>query len=58
MTGADGITEGFSHKCESISTIQNLQLSDSRGTRRMQVIASDMQTHLRSDMKLYDLYSL
>jgi hypothetical protein len=58
VTGADGISEGFSHKHEIMSTIQDLQLSDSTSTRRMHVISSDMRIDLKSDMKLYDLFSV
>ncbi|XP_023225070.1 zinc finger BED domain-containing protein 5-like [Centruroides sculpturatus] len=58
LTGADCLFEGFSNKCEIMSAIQDLQLSDNTITRRIQAISKDMQTQLKSDLEISEWFSL
>jgi hypothetical protein len=58
LTGADCLFEGFSNKREIMSAIQDFQLPDNTVSRRIQVISSDMQTQLESDLELCDWFSL
>lgn len=58
LTGADCLFEGFSNKREIMSAIQDLQLSNKTVTRRINVISTDIQTQLKSDMEICDWFSL
>jgi hypothetical protein len=50
LTGADCLFEGFSNRHKIMSGIQDMQLSDNTVTSGIQVISSDMQTQLKSDL--------
>lgn len=58
MIGADCLLQKFPSKCEILSAIQDLQLSDNTVTRRIHAISSDMQTQLTDDLEICDWFSL
>ncbi|KAG8226728.1 hypothetical protein J437_LFUL004378 [Ladona fulva] len=57
LAGAESLFEGFSNKQEIISAIQELQLSDSTVSRRIEAIADDMQSQL-TDKEMREWFSL
>lgn len=56
LTGADCLFEGFSNKRETISAIQDLQLSNNTVARR--ICPTHIQNQLKSDMKKCNRFSL
>jgi hypothetical protein len=58
LSGAYCFFEVFSNKCEFISAAQVLQSSDNTVTRRVQVISSDMLTHLKIAWEMCDRFPL
>ncbi|KAG8236400.1 hypothetical protein J437_LFUL014921 [Ladona fulva] len=58
LAGAESFFEGFFNKRESISAIQELQLSDSTVLRRIDAIGNDMQSQLKRDVEMCEWFSL
>jgi hypothetical protein len=58
LIGTDCHFEVFSNKYEIMLARQDLQLSDNILMRRIQVISSDVQTQLNSEMQMCDWFSL
>ncbi|KII67528.1 hypothetical protein RF11_12283 [Thelohanellus kitauei] len=57
LTGADCFFEGFPKKREIVRAIQDLPLSNSSVTKRINNVLKDLQTQLKSDLDKCELFA-